>query len=215
MSKIDFAITEEGKRISILSDKINRHGFIAGATGTGKTVSLKVLAEKFSSLGIPVFVSDVKGDLSGLLKPGEASEGIEKRREECKLTEEEFRYQGFPVELFALSKEEGIPLRCTISEMGPLLLSRVLNCTDVQSDILRVVFRIADEEGLLLIDTNDLRSVLQYVAENSKEYSASFGNLPTQSLNALIRSVVALEEAGGKEFFGEPALDVKDFFRQN
>ena len=103
MSKIDFAITEEGKRISILSDKINRHGFIAGATGTGKTVSLKVLAEKFSSLGIPVFVSDVKGDLSGLLKPGEASEGIEKRREECKLTEEEFRYQGFPVELFALS----------------------------------------------------------------------------------------------------------------
>ena len=140
MSKIDFAITEEGKRISILSDKINRHGFIAGATGTGKTVSLKVLAEKFSSLGIPVFVSDVKGDLSGLLKPGEASEGIEKRREECRLTEEEFRYQGFPVELFALSKEEGIPLRCTISEMGPLLLSRVLNCTDVQSDILRVVF---------------------------------------------------------------------------
>ena len=215
MSKIDFAINEEGKRISILSDKINRHGFIAGATGTGKTVSLKVLAEKFSSLGIPVFLSDVKGDLSGLLKPGEASEGIEKRREECKLTEEEFRYQGFPVELFALSKEEGIPLRCTISEMGPLLLSRVLNCTDVQSDILRVVFRIADEEGLLLIDTKDLRSVLQYVAENSKEYSASFGNLPTQSLNSLIRSVVALEEAGGKEFFGEPALDVKDFFRQN
>ena len=215
MSKIDFAINEEGKRISILSDKINRHGFIAGATGTGKTVSLKVLAEKFSSLGIPVFLSDVKGDLSGLLKPGEASEGIEKRRAECKLTEEEFRYQGFSVELLALSKEEGIPLRCTISEMGPLLLSRVLNCTDVQSDILRVVFRIADEEGLLLIDTKDLRSVLQYVAENSKEYSASFGNLPTQSLNALIRSVVALEEAGGKEFFGEPALDVKDFFRQN
>lgn len=215
MPKIDFAINDEGKRISILSDKINRHGFIAGATGTGKTVSLKVLAEKFSALGIPVFVSDVKGDLSGLLKPGEAKEGIEKRKEECKLTEEEFRYQGFPVELFALSKEEGIPLRCTISEMGPLLLSRVLNCTDVQSDILRVVFRIADEEGLLLIDTKDLRSVLQYVAENSKEYSASYGNLPTQSLNALIRSVVALEEAGGKEFFGEPALDVKDFFRQN
>lgn len=213
MAKIDFAINSEGQRVSINSDKLNRHGFIAGATGTGKTVSLKVLAEHFSALSIPVFLSDFKGDLSGLFKAGEATEKIEERRKKCGLSESEFSYRAFPVEFFSFTKEGGIPLRTTVSEMGPLLLSRILNLSDVQSDILRIIFRIADEEGLLLLDLKDLRSMLQYVSENSKEYEKSYGKLSTQSLNAILRSVVALEDRGGEEFFGEPAINVKDFFR--
>lgn len=213
MAKIDFAINSEGQRVSINSEKLNRHGFIAGATGTGKTVSLKVLAERFSSLSIPVFLSDFKGDLSGLFKAGEATEKIEERRKKCGLSESEFSYRAFPVEFFSFTKEGGIPLRTTVSEMGPLLLSRILNLSDVQGDILRIIFRIADEEGLLLLDLKDLRSMLQYVSENSKEYEKSYGKLSTQSLNAILRSVVALEDRGGEEFFGEPAINVKDFFR--
>ena len=213
MAKIDFAINSEGQRVSINSEKLNRHGFIAGATGTGKTVSLKVLAERFSALSIPVFLSDFKGDLSGLFKAGEATEKIEERRKKCGLSESEFSYRAFPVEFFSFTKEGGIPLRTTVSEMGPLLLSRILNLSDVQSDILRIIFRIADEEGLLLLDLKDLRSMLQYVSENSKEYEKSYGKLSTQSLNAILRSVVALEDRGGEEFFGEPAINVKDFFR--
>ena len=213
MAKIDFAINSEGQRVSIHSEKLNRHGFIAGATGTGKTVSLKVLAERFSSLSIPVFLSDFKGDLSGLFKAGEATEKIEERRKKCGLSESEFSYRAFPVEFFSFTKEGGIPLRTTVSEMGPLLLSRILNLSDVQGDILRIIFRIADEEGLLLLDLKDLRSMLQYVSENSKEYEKSYGKLSTQSLNAILRSVVALEDRGGEEFFGEPAINVKDFFR--
>ena len=213
MAKIDFAINSEGQRVSIHSEKLNRHGFIAGATGTGKTVSLKVLAERFSALSIPVFLSDFKGDLSGLFKAGEATEKIEERKKKCGLSESEFSYRAFPVEFFSFTKEGGIPLRTTVSEMGPLLLSRILNLSDVQSDILRIIFRIADEEGLLLLDLKDLRSMLQYVSENSKEYEKSYGKLSTQSLNAILRSVVALEDRGGEEFFGEPAINVKDFFR--
>ena len=213
MAKIDFAINSEGQRVSINSEKLNRHGFIAGATGTGKTVSLKVLAERFSALSIPVFLSDFKGDLSGLFKAGEATEKIEERRKKCGLTDSEFSYRAFPVEFFSFTKEGGIPLRTTVSEMGPLLLSRILNLSDVQGDILRIIFRIADEEGLLLLDLKDLRSMLQYVSENSKEYEKSYGKLSTQSLNAILRSVVALEDRGGEEFFGEPAINVKDFFR--
>ena len=213
MAKIDFAINSEGQRVSIQSEKLNRHGFIAGATGTGKTVSLKVLAERFSALSIPVFLSDFKGDLSGLFKAGEATEKIEERKKKCGLSESEFSYRAFPVEFFSFTKEGGIPLRTTVSEMGPLLLSRILNLSDVQGDILRIIFRIADEEGLLLLDLKDLRSMLQYVSENSKEYEKSYGKLSTQSLNAILRSVVALEDRGGEEFFGEPAINVKDFFR--
>ena len=213
MAKIDFAINSEGQRLSINSEKLNRHGFIAGATGTGKTVSLKVLAERFSALSIPVFLSDFKGDLSGLFKAGEATEKIEERRKKCGLSENEFSYRAFPVEFFSFTKEGGIPLRTTVSEMGPLLLSRILNLSDVQGDILRIIFRIADEEGLLLLDLKDLRSMLQYVSENSKEYEKAYGKLSTQSLNAILRSVVALEDRGGEEFFGEPAINVKDFFR--
>ena len=213
MAKIDFAINSEGQRVSINSEKLNRHGFIAGATGTGKTVSLKVLAERFSALSIPVFLSDFKGDLSGLFKAGQATEKIEERRKKCGLTDSEFSYRAFPVEFFSFTKEGGIPLRTTVSEMGPLLLSRILNLSDVQGDILRIIFRIADEEGLLLLDLKDLRSMLQYVSENSKEYEKSYGKLSTQSLNAILRSVVALEDRGGEEFFGEPAINVKDFFR--
>lgn len=213
MGKIDFAINGERQRVSINSEKLNRHGFIAGATGTGKTVSLKVLAERFSALSIPVFLSDFKGDLSGLFKAGEATEKIEERRKKCGLSESEFSYRAFPVEFFSFTKEGGIPLRTTVSEMGPLLLSRILNLSDVQGDILRIIFRIADEEGLLLLDLKDLRSMLQYVSENSKEYEKAYGKLSTQSLNAILRSVVALEDRGGEEFFGEPAINVKDFFR--
>lgn len=215
MGKIDFAVNEEGNRVGICSDKLNRHGFIAGATGTGKTVSLKVLAERFSDLSIPVFLSDFKGDLSGLYKAGVSSEKLEERKKRCGLTEAEFSYRAFPVNFFSFTKEGGIPLRTTVSEMGPLLLSRILGLSDVQGDILRIIFCIADEEGLLLLDLKDLRAMLRYISENNKDYEKSYGKLSTQSLNAILRSVVALEDRGGAEFFGEPAIDVRDFFRVN
>lgn len=203
----------EGGHLSILPKMANRHGLIAGATGTGKTVTLKVIAESFSDCGVPVFLADVKGDLAGMCRAGEDSEDMQERIRAFGLKEAGFAYQEYPVCFWDIRGEMGLPLRTTISEMGPSLLARLMGLTQVQSDILSVVFRIADEDGLLLIDTKDLRAMLQYVAENSKEYSAQYGNLPKQSLNAILRSVIALESQGGGQFFGEPALDIRDWFR--
>jgi hypothetical protein len=182
----------------------NRHGLIAGATGTGKTVTLKVLAESFSDCGVPVFLADVKGDLSAMCKAGTPNDNINKRMSEM-------NFKAFPTTYWDIYGEKGLPLRTTISEMGPLLLSRILGLNETQSDILTVVFKIADDEGLLLLDSKDLRSMLQYVSEHAKEYSENYGNMAKQSLSAIIRAVVALESEGGDKFFGEPALNISDW----
>lgn len=200
------------KPVSVLPQMANRHGLIAGATGTGKTITLKVMAESFSSCGVPVFLADVKGDLAGMCEPGADSADMEKRMEEFGLKEAGFKYQAYPVCFWDIFGKSGIPLRTTISEMGPTLLARLMDLNATQSDILKVVFRIADDNGLLLIDTKDMRSMLQHVYDNSKEYSAVYGNMAKQSIGSIIRAVVALEEAGGEMFFGEPALNIKDWF---
>ncbi len=204
---------DSGERVCILPNMANRHGLIAGATGTGKTVTLKVLAESFSAMGVPVFLSDVKGDLAAMIKAGEDTEDMRKRIERFGLEGTGFGFRAYPVEFWDLDGKRGLPLRTTISEMGPTLLSRILDITPLQTDILSIVFKIADDEQLLLLDSKDLRSMLQFVGENAKEYSAEYGNMTKQSLNAILRGVVALESAGGDHFFGEPAIDIHDFFR--
>ena len=182
--------------IGLYTKMANRHGMIAGATGTGKTVTLKVMAEEFSALGVPVFLADIKGDLSGMCAKGSVENA-----------------DSFPTCFWDVYGEAGIPLRATVSEMGPLLMSRILSLNEIQSDILTVIFKIADDEGLLLTDTKDLRAMLNYISENSKEFSLNYGNMSPQSLGAIIRAVIALEAEGGDKFFGEPAFDVKDWFK--
>ncbi len=197
----------------ILPKMANRHGLIAGATGTGKTITLKVLAESFSDAGVPVFLADVKGDLAGTCRPGADSEDMQKRIAQFGLAEAGFSYRAYPVCFWDIFGEKGLPLRTTVSEMGPTLLARLMDLTDAQTDIMSIVFRIADDEGLLLLDIKDLRAMLNYVAENNKEYSAQYGNMPKQSINSILRGLVALEEQGGDKFFGEPAMDIHDWFR--
>ncbi len=201
------------KRLGILPQMANRHGLIAGATGTGKTVTLKVLAESFSDAGVPVFLADVKGDLAGMCRPGSSTEEILKRLGEAGVPEHAFSFQEFPVCFWDIFAQKGLPLRTTVSEMGPTLLARLLDLTATQEDILTVVFRIADDENLLLLDTKDLRAMLNHVGENNKEYGAQYGNLPRQSINSILRGLLALEEQGADQFFGEPALDIHDWFR--
>lgn len=200
------------EKISIIPKMANRHGLIAGATGTGKTVSLKVLAESFSDMGVPVFLADVKGDLSGMVQPGEDSENMQKRIEYFGLADCGFTYQGYPSTYWDIYGKGGIPIRTTISEMGPLLLSKLLELNPTQSSILDIVFKIADDEQLLLIDTKDLKAMLNYVAENAKEYSSQYGNVTVQSLNVIIRAIVSLESKGAEQFFGETALKISDWF---
>ncbi len=199
------------EKVCILPSMANRHGMICGATGTGKTVTLKVLAEAFSDCGVPVFMADVKGDLAGMSLPGMETEDMAARLERFGLRQDGFAFQGYPTNYWDVYAEKGLPLRTTISEMGPLLLSRILGLNQTQEDVLTVVFKIADDEGLLLIDTKDLNSMLQYVSENSKEYSVRYGNIAKVSLGAIQRAMIALDQQGGKLFFGEPALDISDW----
>ena len=201
--------TAEGEEAVLLPGRANRHGLIAGATGSGKTISLKVMAEGFSSLGVPTFISDVKGDISGMAAIGTAGDKLNERLAGLSITD--FSYTAFPVTFWDIYGKTGIPLRTTISEMGPLLLGRILNLTNVQADILTVLFKIADDEQLLLIDTKDLKSMIAYVSENNKKYETSYGKMSTQSLSAITRAVVALEAEGGDIFFGETALSVTDW----
>ncbi len=201
------------EKLSILPAMANRHGLIAGATGTGKTITLKVLAESFSDAGVPVFLADVKGDLAGMCRPGADTEDMQKRKAAFGLTEAGFQYCEYPVCYWDIYGKKGLPLRTTITEIGPTLLARLMDLTQTQSDILSIVFKIADDEGLLLIDTKDLRAMLSYVAENNKEYGAMYGNMPKQSINSILRNLVALDEQGADQFFGEPALDIHDWFR--
>ena len=213
--KILIGKNDEGKDIYIYPKMAMRHGLIAGATGTGKTTTLKVMAEAFSDAGVPVFLADAKGDLQGMCEAGEEKESVKQRIDEFGLNERGFNFHKYPVNFWDVYGENGIPLRTTISEMGPILLSRIMDLNDTQSDILSIIFKIADDNSLLLIDTKDLKSMINYVSENSKELSKSYGNLPAASLNVILRAVIALESDGAEKFFAEPALNIKDWLRIN
>lgn len=189
----------------------NRHGLITGATGTGKTVTLQVLAESFAQAGVPVFCADMKGDLSGIAAAGEAKDFLLKRAEEVRL--ENYTFEKAPVIFWDLFGEQGHPIRATVSEMGPLLLSRLMNLSEAQEGVLNIAFRIADEEGLLLLDLKDLQALLNYMAENAAQFSGRYGNITKPSVGAIQRSLLVLEQQGGDKFFGEPALQIADLMR--
>ena len=197
--------------ISICGKMANRHGLIAGATGTGKTVTLQVLAETFSQAGVPCFMADMKGDLSGISQAGTMSGFIEKRCAEFGITSPEFG--SCPVRFFDVFGEQGHPMRTTVSNMGPQLLSRLLQLNETQEGILNIVFRIADDRGLLLIDMKDLRAMLNYVAENAKQYTATYGNITSQSIGAIQRALLTLENQGADKFFAEPSFDIYDLLQ--
>ena len=191
----------------------NRHGLIAGATGTGKTITLKVMAESFSDAGVPVFLADVKGDLAGMCRPGEDSADMQERIARFGLAEAGFRYRAYPSEFWDIFGKKGLPLRTTVSEFGPLLFSRLLELNKIQSDLLEIIFRIADEEGLLLLDMKDLKAMVRYVEDNAEIYRDTYGNIGKASTGAILRALVALEGKGGEQFFGEPALQISDWMR--
>ncbi len=200
------------QRVYLYPQMANRHGLISGATGSGKTITLKVLAESFSSMGVPVFLADVKGDIAGMCLPGQDSPDMRKRIVKFGLGATGFDYQAFPTRFYDVYGEQGHPVRTTISEMGPELLGRLLGLTEVQTGVLSVVFQVADDEGLLLLDLKDLRLMLQHVGDNAKEYKLSYGNVSSASVGAIQRALLQLEQAGGDMFFGEPALDIEDWF---
>ena len=195
----------------LLPQMANRHGLIAGATGTGKTVSLKVLAEGFSDMGVPVFLADVKGDLSGMVRPGEHSDALAERLAMCGVPS--FRYQAYPTVFWDVYGEQGHPVRATVSEMGPLLLSRMLGLNDTQAGVLNILFRVADDEGMLLLDIKDLKAMLAYVGEHARDYTLNYGNVSTATVGAIQRAVAVLEDQGGDLFFGEPALNLADWLQ--
>jgi uncharacterized protein len=197
--------------ISILPKMANRHGLIAGATGTGKTVTLRVMAEQFSKIGVPLFMADVKGDLSGLPFPGGENPKVTERVEKLKLTD--FNFEGCPVLFWDLFGEQGHPIRTTISEMGPLLLSRILNLNEIQSSVLSLVFKVADDSGLLLLDFKDLRAMVQFVGDQADQFKTQYGNISAASIGAIQRSLLTLGEQGGDKFFGEPALNLQDLMQ--
>ncbi|TVT59120.1 MAG: DUF853 family protein [Sedimenticola thiotaurini] len=199
--------------VGLLPRMANRHGLIAGATGTGKTVTLQGLAESFSRLGVPVFLADVKGDLSGLSQPGKPHPKVRERLDQMPL--ESFTFQGFPVTFWDIFGKQGHPVRTTISDMGPLLLARLLNLNDTQQGVLALVFRVADENGWLLLDLKDLRSILQFVAENAADFRTLYGNVSAASVGAIQRRLITLEDQGGKQLFGEPALNLQDLIQND
>lgn len=195
----------------LLPEMANRHGLIAGATGTGKTVTLQVMAEQFSRQGVPVFAADVKGDLSGLSQPGSPNPKLAERIEKLGLSD--FQFGGSPVVFWDVFGELGHPVRTTVSEMGPLLLARLLNLNDTQSGVLSLAFRIADDNGLLLLDLKDLQAMLRYVGDHASEYLTTYGNISAASVGAIQRALLQLEEQGGDRLFGEPALNLQDFLQ--
>ena len=195
----------------LLPQMANRHGLIAGATGTGKTVSLKVLAEGFSDMGVPVFLADVKGDLSGMVQPGEHSDAVAQRLSQCGVPS--FCYQPYPTGFWDVYGEQGHPVRATISEMGPVLLSRMLGLNDTQAGVMNILFRVADDEGMLLLDIKDLKAMLAYLGEHARDYTLQYGNVSSATVGAIQRAVAVLEGQGGDCFFGEPALDIADWLQ--
>lgn len=212
MAHYGIAQSKNGQVISLNSKMANRHGLIAGATGTGKTVTLRKLAEAFSDDGVPVFLADVKGDLSGLAQAGGFSGKVAERINQFNLGGEDY-LSGYPVSYWDVFGETGIPLRTTISEMGPMLLSRLLNLNDTQEGLLNLVFRVADDKGLLLIDLKDLRSMLKFVADNAKAFQVEYGNVSAASIGAIQRALLTLENEGAEKLFGEPALNLQDWLQ--
>ncbi|BCQ38001.1 helicase HerA-like C-terminal domain-containing protein [Erwinia rhapontici] len=199
------------QQLHLLPAMANRHGLITGATGTGKTVTLQKLAESFSNIGVPVFMADVKGDLTGVAKAGTESEKLLARLAKIGVTD--WSPQGNPVALWDIFGERGHPVRATVSDLGPLLLARLLNLNDVQSGVLQIIFRVADDQGLLLLDFKDLRAATQYIGENAKAFQTQYGNINSASVGAIQRGLLSLEQQGAEYFFGEPMLDIKDWMR--
>ena len=197
--------------IGILPAMANRHGCITGATGTGKTISLQLLAEQFSRIGVPVFLADVKGDLSGITKPGQLTEKLSARLQKLGLPEPQ--WGGCSATLWDVFGEQGHPVRATVSDMGPLLLARLLNLNDTQEGVLSMVFRIADDNGLLLLNLPDLRAMLQFVGDNAAQFRTQYGNVSPASIGSIQRGLLQIEEQGGKSFFGEPMLNVDDLLQ--
>ncbi|MGN0989545.1 MAG: helicase HerA-like domain-containing protein, partial [Eubacteriales bacterium] len=197
----------------ILPNMANRHGLICGATGTGKTVTLKVMAESFSEMGVPVFLADIKGDLSGCVKIGEKNENITKRLRNIGIDENEFKCKSFPVRFWDVYGESGHPVRTTVSEMGATMLARLLNLTDVQTGVLTIAFRVADDKGWMLIDLKDLRAMVAYVSEHAAELLNEYGNISKQSAGAIQRALLQLEDAGGTLFFGEPDIKLENWMQ--
>ncbi len=204
-------IAKGADELYLLAGMTNRHGLVAGATGTGKTVTLQVMAEALSSIGVPVFAADVKGDLSGISQAGKSSPKLDARVKALGLGE--WSFAACPVVFWDVFGKQGHPVRATISEMGPLLLSRILNLNDTQSGVLTLVFKIADDNGLLLLDMKDMQAMLQHVGANAKEYQTQYGNISAASIGAIQRGLVALEQQGGDLFFGEPALNIEDLLQ--
>lgn len=195
----------------LLPQMANRHGLIAGATGTGKTVTLKVIAEGFSAMGVPVFLGDIKGDLSGMVKMGEHSDKITERLMATGVSG--FQHESFPTVFWDVYGEQGHPVRSTVSEMGPMLLARMLNLNETQAGVLNILFRVADDEGMLLVDLKDIKAMLAYVGENASQYTLNYGNVSKASIGAIQRAVALLEDQGGDKFFAEPALKISDWMQ--
>lgn len=200
-----------GELIHQLASMSNRHGLIAGATGTGKTVTLQVLAEAFSRAGVPVFAADIKGDLSGIATPGKTHPKIDERLASIPL--EGYTFEGYPTMFWDVFGKTGHPIRTTLSEMGPLLLASLLDLNDTQTGVLYACFKIADDQGLLLLDLKDLRAMLHWMTENRRDLQADYGNLSSASIAAIVRDLLVLEEQGAEHFFGEPALNIHDFIK--
>ncbi|MFU0887645.1 helicase HerA-like C-terminal domain-containing protein [Kluyvera sichuanensis] len=201
----------QDKQLELLPNMANRHGLITGATGTGKTVTLQKMAESFSEIGVPVFMADVKGDLTGVAEEGQASEKLMTRLNNIGVTD--WEPHANPVVVWDIFGEKGHPVRATVSDLGPLLLARLLNLNEVQSGVLNIIFRIADDQGLLLLDFKDLRAITQYIGDNAKSFQNQYGNISTASVGAIQRGLLTLEQQGAEHFFGEPMLDIKDWMR--
>ena len=205
--------SHEKTPVYLLPAMANRHGLIAGATGTGKTVSLKVLAEGFSDMGVPVFLSDIKSDLSGMVQPGTANEAIEKRLDHCGVPREAFEFHAYPSIFWDVYGEEGHPIRATVKDMGPLLMSRMLSLNETQSGVMNIAFRVASREGFALEHLQYLKNLLIHVGENAKDYTLEYGNVSAASVGAIQRAVGVLEDQGGSVFFREPAIDINDWIQ--
>jgi DNA helicase HerA-like ATPase len=213
MSVAPILLAKSDSEIFLLPQMANRHGLIAGATGTGKTVTLQLLAESFSAMGVPVFLADVKGDLAGISQPGGQSAKVQERLAQLRISG--YTPAGCPVTFWDVFGEQGHPVRATVSEFGPLLLARLLQLNEVQAGVLNLIFRIADENGLLLLDLKDLRAMSQFVGENAAQFTTQYGNISAASIGAIQRNLLALETQGADKYFGEPALNLDDFMQND
>ncbi|RIL49719.1 DUF853 family protein [Mammaliicoccus fleurettii] len=204
-------IAKNDNEVNLELSQANRHGLIAGATGTGKTITLKVLAEQFSKAGVPVFMSDIKGDISSIAESGSINDKIQERLDLLKL--DDYSNNAYPVTLFDIFQKNGVPVRTTITEMGPLLIGKLLDLNNTQLGVLDIVFKVADESGLLLIDMKDFKALLKEINANKAEYAEKYGNISSASIGAIQRSLLRLESEGAETFFGEPALELEDFIK--